>query len=270
MRNVSPLMPTASLTIRVIDHIFDHIRQNALACGDVLPSELRTSTDLKISRGIVREAFRSLEVAGILEKENGRSPRVGVLNSLFMTHLMLHALTTSQVSIEQVLEIRSLLEVHAAQMAAKRRTRADVGRLRNAVEGMRRAISHPDQFVQHDLEFHSIVNAATGNPLIDVISNALQECMQQSMHVGLRQRRAKADVLQIIETHDLIVTAIEDGRPLRAAALMKRHFEDAKRAIASVGTAHRATPASKRRDSGKPTPLDGRTPHRVDSHGPVL
>src|ERR1700750_2336139 len=103
-------MPATSLTVRVIDHIFDHIQKNGLSSGDTLPSEMRTSTDLKISRGIVREAFRSLEVTGIIKKENGRSPKVGFLDSSFLTHLMLHALTTSQISIKQVLEIRTILE----------------------------------------------------------------------------------------------------------------------------------------------------------------
>ena len=64
----------------------------------------------------------------IIDKGNGRSPKVGVLNNSFLTHLMLHALSTSQISVQQVLEVRTLLEVHAAQMAAKRRTALDVKR----------------------------------------------------------------------------------------------------------------------------------------------
>jgi GntR family transcriptional repressor for pyruvate dehydrogenase complex len=232
---VSNHMPSDSLTVRVTEHIFDHIRQNGLSTGDTLPSEMRTSTDLKISRGIVREAFRSLEVAGIIEKGNGRSPKVGVLNGSFLTHLMLHALTTSQISIKQVLEIRTLLEVPAAQMAAKRRTRSDVARLRSAVTGMKRSVGKPDKFVQHDLEFHSVINGATGNPLIDVMCGAMQECMQQSMRIGITNRRAKADVLKVVETHDLIATAIDEGSSPRAGTLMKKHFEDARLAIALSG-----------------------------------
>jgi GntR family transcriptional repressor for pyruvate dehydrogenase complex len=228
-------MPSDSLTVRVIDHIFDHIRQNGLSSGDTLPSEMRTSTDLKISRGIVREAFRSLEVAGIIEKGNGRSPKVGVLDSSFLTHLMLHALTTSQISVKQVLEIRTLLEVHAAQMAAKRRTRSDVTRLRTAVAGMKRSVGIADKFVQHDLEFHSVINGATGNPLIDVMCSSMQECMRQSMRIGITNRRAKSDVLKVVEIHDLIATAIDDGSSLRAGTLMKKHFEDAKKAITLSG-----------------------------------
>jgi DNA-binding FadR family transcriptional regulator len=119
-------MPSDSLTIRVTDYIFAYIKDNELSTGESLPSELRTSTELNISRGIVREAFRSLEVAGIIEKENGRSPKVGELNSAFLTHLMVHAVSTKQVSVKQVIELRTSIEVLAAELAARRRTRSDV------------------------------------------------------------------------------------------------------------------------------------------------
>jgi DNA-binding FadR family transcriptional regulator len=195
---------------------------------------MRTSTDLKISRGIVREAFRSLEVAGIIKKGNGRSPTVGVLDSSFLTHLMLHALTTSQISIKQVLEIRTILEVHAAQMAAKRRTRADVIRLRSAVAGMKRNVGVADRFVQHDLEFHSVINGATGNPLVDVMCNAMHECMRRTMQVGILNLKAKAEVLSVVENHDGMATAIDEGNSVRAGILMKKHFEQAKKSVSPV------------------------------------
>jgi DNA-binding FadR family transcriptional regulator len=228
-------VPTDSLTTRVIDHVFDHIRLNGLTSGETLPSEMRTSTDLKISRGIVREAFRSLEVAGIIEKGNGRSPKVGELNNSFLTHLMLHALSTSQVSMKQVLEIRTLLEVHAAQMAAKRRTKSDVARLRAAVSGMKKAAGTPDLFVVHDLEFHAVIDGATGNPLVDMMCGAMHECMQQTMRVGIVNRRAKADILKVVETHHQIVDAVEEGNAQRAGVLMRKHFEEAKKSIARSG-----------------------------------
>jgi DNA-binding FadR family transcriptional regulator len=228
-------MEPDSLTTRVIDHIFDHIRLQGLVSGDTLPSEMRTSTDLKISRGIVREAFRSLEVAGIIEKGNGRSPKVGVLNNSFLTQLMLHALSTSQVSVKQVLETRTLLEVHASQMAAKRRTRSDVTRLRAAVAGMKKSVGAPDRFVQYDLEFHSVIDSATGNPLVEMMCGAMHECMQQTMRVGIVNRRAKSEVLEVVETHQLIANAIEEGSSQRAGILMKKHFDDAKKSIARSG-----------------------------------
>jgi GntR family transcriptional regulator, transcriptional repressor for pyruvate dehydrogenase complex len=227
-------MPSDSLAIRVTDYIFDYIRDNELSTGEPLPSELRTSTELNISRGIVREAFRSLEVAGIIAKENGRSPKVGVLNSGFLTHLMLHAISTKQISVKQVLELRSSIEVLAAELAARRRTRSDIQRLRAAVDGMKQSVANPAAFVQHDLDFHDLINRASGNPLIEVVCEAMHESMQESMRVGLLKRKARAEVSGVVETHEAIVTAIEQGNARVAGALMKRHFDDAQTALSKV------------------------------------
>ena len=227
-------MPSDSLAIRVTDYIFDYIRDNELSTGATLPSELRTGTELNISRGIVREAFRSLEVAGIIAKENGRSPKVGVLNSGFLTHLLVHAISTKQVSVKQVLELRSSIEVLAAELAARRHTRSDVQRLRTTVDGMRQSAANPAVFVQHDLDFHDLINRASGNPLIEVICEAMHEAMQESMRVGLLKRRVRAEILRVVETHEAIVNAIEQGNAGVAGVLMRRHFEDAQTALSRV------------------------------------
>ena len=226
--------PSDSLTIRVTDYIFDYIRDNELSTGESLPSELRTSTELNISRGIVREAFRSLQVAGIIEKENGRSPKVGMLNSSFLTHLMMHALSTKQISVNQVLELRSSIEVLAAELAARRRTRSDIQRLRSAVDGMRHSVNKPAIFVQHDLDFHDLINRASGNPLIEVMCEAMHESMQESMRVGLLKRKGGADVSKVVESHEAIANAIEQGNAGTAGQLMKKHFDEAQSALAKV------------------------------------
>ncbi|HKQ87500.1 MAG TPA: FadR/GntR family transcriptional regulator [Candidatus Acidoferrales bacterium] len=227
-------MANISRTRRVIDFIFDYIRENELSIGAALPSELRTSTQLAISRSIVREAFRSLEVAGIIEKENGRAPRVGPLNSSFLTHLLVHALSTKQISVKQVLALRSSVEVSAAQEAAKRRTRSDILRLREATAGMRRSIKKPEAFVLHDLDFHDLINRASGNPLVELICEAMHECMQESMRVGLLKRRSQRDVLKVVEIHEAIADAIAQGNAAKAGMCMSKHFEDTQRVFSHL------------------------------------
>src|SRR5580704_6660845 len=142
------------LSDRVVQYIVEYIRERELQSGDKMPSEMQISADLKISRGIVREAFRSLSAAGILEVGAGRSPKVGALNNVLLTHVMRHALSTRQVSPEQVLDLRCSIEVRAAELAAEMCTDKDVTDLRAAVAGMKRALKNPDRWVQHDIRFH--------------------------------------------------------------------------------------------------------------------
>jgi DNA-binding FadR family transcriptional regulator len=218
-------MVNDSLTMVVTSYILDHIRRYNLACGDDLPSELKTRAELNVSRGVVREAFRSLEVGGIIEKGNGRSPKVGALNGSFLTHLLLHALSTRQVSFRQVLELRASVEVKAAELAARRRTSIDIQRLRTAVQGMKQSSKALNVFVEHDLDFHDLINGATGNPLIEIIGSALHESMKETMCAGLRKRNGSEQIQEVAKSHETIALAIEEGDAAQAALLMKKHFE---------------------------------------------
>lgn len=209
----------------------EHIRTNGLASGARVPSEVRLSSDLKISRGIVREAYRSLRNAGILEVSAGQSPRVGALRSTSFAPLLQHALATQQASAEQALDLRAAIEVRAAELAAERRSPADIEALARAVRGMKRDRRDIELFVKHDVRFHECLGTATGNPLFALIASALREAMATSVRAGLESRSTQAEVLRVVESHQGIVDAIEAGDPRGAAASMAHHFAEARRAL---------------------------------------
>src|SRR5437773_12486930 len=77
---------------RVADYLIHYIRENGLTSGQPLPSEVLVAAKLKISRGIVREAYRSLRAAGILDVSPGRVPRVGTMSNSAFVQLLRHAL----------------------------------------------------------------------------------------------------------------------------------------------------------------------------------
>jgi DNA-binding FadR family transcriptional regulator len=226
--------PYGNLADRVVHYLMEHIRTNGLASGARVPSEMRVSADLQISRGIVREAYRSLRSAGILDISAGRFPRVGTLGSASFAHLLKHALATQQASAEQALDLRAAIEVRAAELAAAKRDTDDVEALAGAVRGMKRDRRDTDLFVRHDVRFHERLGAATKNPLFALVATALQEAMVASVRAGLESRSSQAQVLRVVQTHQEIVDAIAAGDPERAAATMVRHFDEARSALAAA------------------------------------
>src|SRR5580704_16697443 len=120
-----PIPSNGNLSDFVRQHLIDYIRTNQLRSGATVPSEMRVSSELGISRGIVREAFRALQMAGILEISNGRSPRVGRISDEGIAQLIQHALSTEQASFEHVLDLRAAIEIRAAALAAAHRTSED-------------------------------------------------------------------------------------------------------------------------------------------------
>jgi len=220
-----------NLSERVMQYLVKHIHDNDLKPGDRVPSEIQVSGELGISRGVVRQAYHSLRTAGILEIAMGRSPRVGELSHAAFTPLLTHALSTEQVSVQDVLELRFAVEVHAAELAAIHRSSWQVEALNKLVEGMRKTVRDLDRFARIDVRFHQMIGKATGNALFEIFSRTLHGSLESSIRTGLRSRSTLAQIEQIVDTHQAIVDAIEAQQPSRARKLMARHFAEAKNAL---------------------------------------
>lgn len=216
---------------RVAQVLVDHIRRHRLPAGSPLPSEVQMSGDLGVSRGAVREAYRSLGQAGLVEIVNGRRPRVGRLSNRALMQLIQHALWTQQVSPEEILDLRSAIDERAAELAATHRTADDVAVLKRAVAAMRKAGFRAGQYVKADLTFHETIGRAAGNPLIGLMSSGLREAMGTSIRVSLAGRQSEAELDRVIGTHAKIVAAIEAGRSSDARRLMVRHYAEARAAV---------------------------------------
>ena len=221
--------PEYNLSERVTQYLIKHIQQNDLKPGDQVPSEVQVSGDLEISRGVVRQAYHSLRKAGILEIAMGRSPRVGELSHDAFTPLLAHALSTEQASVEDILELRSAVEIRAAELAAMHRNAGHVKALRKAIEGMRKTVGDLDRFVRIDVRFHQVIGNATGNVLFEIFGRALRGSYESSIRTGLRSRSRLAQIEKIVDTHQAIADAIEAQQPARAGKAMALHFKEARR-----------------------------------------
>jgi GntR family transcriptional regulator, transcriptional repressor for pyruvate dehydrogenase complex len=220
-----------NLSDYVSQHLIDYIRTNQLRSGAEVPSEMRVSSDLGISRGIVREAFRALKMAGVIEISNGRLPRVGRINDEGIAQVLQHALSTDQATIEQVLDLRAAIEIRGAELAAKHRTAQDVEALRREVGNMQVFKTVQNRFIDADARFHETIAQSTGNPLFAVVGSALRGSLTASIRAGLRNRTTVRQLDQIVATHKAIADAISDQDAVRARKYMAIHFDEALRSF---------------------------------------
>ena len=228
-----------NLAERVTEYMVKHIHDNDLKPGDRVPSEVQLSGELGISRGVVRQAYHSLRKAGILEIAMGRSPRVGEVSHAAFTPLFVHALSTEQASVEDVLELRFAVETRAVELAAAHRNSGHIEALKRAVDGMRKNVNELDRFARIDVRFHQVIGNATGNPLFEIFMQALRGSYESSIRTGLRSRSTLAQIEKIVDTHQAIVDAIETQQPSRARKLMARHFDEARTALQIASKAAR-------------------------------
>lgn len=215
---------TGNLSDQVADYLIEYTRRRRLKSGEEVPSEGTLSHELKVSRGVVREAFRSLRTAGILDIANGRSPRVGRLTNQAVTQFLHHALHTEQASTAHALDVRSALEVRVAELAARNRSDEDAGALQREAAIMRASSRQRRRFIDADIRFHEILGRATGNPLFALLGSALREALDVTIRAGFDSRRTTADHDRVAAIHVEIADAVAAQRPAQARRLMRQHF----------------------------------------------
>ncbi|MEX6035146.1 FadR/GntR family transcriptional regulator [Providencia hangzhouensis] len=76
-----PLIEKQTLSEQVRSYVLSLISQSNLNPGDEIPSEKEIIERLGVSRGVVREAFQSLSILGILDISSGKKPKIQKINS---------------------------------------------------------------------------------------------------------------------------------------------------------------------------------------------
>jgi GntR family transcriptional repressor for pyruvate dehydrogenase complex len=215
------------LPTRVAELISAEVRSGRLRPGDQLPTEQALATSLGVSRNVVREAIARLRSDGIVESRQGVGAfllRTESANSLRFDSGALRDLE----EFRHVFELRAMLEIRLAGLAAERRQPQAVKDLKGALERMRGSEKWEQGGVDADLDFHRAVARATGNPYLVKVSAFVTEQMRESIARTREGMRSVAEVMDItISEHEAIYEAIRQGSPAVARRAMSRHIRNA-------------------------------------------
>ena len=229
MTNETTQQASASgpISAQVARHLLDMVQREKLMPGDGVPSEIQLSKDLQVSRGSVREAYRTLAALGILNIENGKRPRLQAVRAEGLAQVFGYALTIAQVNQRHVIDTRRGIEIHGAQQAAKHISPAQKARLQACLDEMRESLIDGDtrRRIVADIGIHNTLAEASGNPLNVLLLGALRSPIEQSMQIDVGSRRSAADLIRIVDAHALIVDRVCAGDAVGAGAAMAVHFD---------------------------------------------
>src|SRR5436305_6411327 len=102
------------------------IASNQLKPGDVLPPERELGRQFGVSRTVVREAVRALDAKGLLDVRIGSGVGVVADDEATVRESMRHFVHSSSVDYSKVDEMRRVLKVAAAVLAAERAVEVDI------------------------------------------------------------------------------------------------------------------------------------------------
>jgi GntR family transcriptional repressor for pyruvate dehydrogenase complex len=146
----------------------------------LLPTEHALCESLGVSRTVVREAIKSLESRGLVRIEHGRGTVVQEPQTTQLGESLKLLLQRRADVMQDLLEIRQVLEVGIAGLAAERRTEANLVAMRGCLDVMRQKPDAPEGYVDADVEFHAEIARAAQNPVILVLLEPLAEMLRES------------------------------------------------------------------------------------------
>jgi DNA-binding FadR family transcriptional regulator len=205
----------------------EQILDGALPRGARLPNEIVLAGEFGVSRATVREALRLLTAQNLIRtaKGAGGGSYVTVPSAEHVSESLRSGLglmtAAEDVSLGELLEVRELLEVPAAKLAAKRRGDEHVERLRAAIPSQPLRLGTQEQFA-YNADFHSIVIEASRNTLLSIAAQPVFAVLQTHL---ARSRLGRTFHRAINDDHREIAAAIESGDERVAGERMYEHLE---------------------------------------------
>ena len=209
----SPLVEQAAQRLR------DQIADGSWPVGTRLPGETTLARELGVGRSTVREALRALAGAGLVQPRQGAGVFVvsDEPDEDFAARLR-------RASVADVYEIRMMLEIRAAELAAERRTSADLAALDRALAARDDAFAGPaiEPVIDADIALHTAVVAAAHNPILaDLFAEFVPVLRDGLLDLAALVDVRESDTAHGRAAHAALVEAIRERDPSAAGQIIK-------------------------------------------------
>lgn len=222
---------------RAFEEICGRIREQlalgVLKPGDKLPRERDLAEQLGVSRNVLREALRSLEMAGLLRLQTGvkggafiRQGDMSRMNDVMRDMLSLGAISVRELS-EGRLQILDLV----VRLACERAQQADFLALEANIERSDLATREGRLLdrVECSREFYKLLAAATGNKVIAMIVDSVTEIHMRFVYAKVAS--SGVSMPQLVENRRQFLSALRARDVGAAARLMRIHLESVQRML---------------------------------------
>ena len=205
----------------VADRLKTYISEENLKPGDRLPTESDLAERFGVSRLSLREATKSLEFLGILNAKPGRGLVVGQVNMERVTEFLGFHPALQDVSPEELIDSRVILETGVLPHVARRLREAPelCSTLQRINDDLRQA-RNLQRFIELDIAFHKALIVASGLSPLMAFSDLLAVFFQR-----FRESVKKAEWQGGIRDHQRILEALREDRVSLAERILRDHIE---------------------------------------------
>ncbi|MFN0162575.1 MAG: FadR/GntR family transcriptional regulator [Burkholderiales bacterium] len=240
-RALPPAMPDAQdafapiRTRRTFEEICQRIREQVgagvLKPGDKLPAERELAQQFGVGRSALREALRSLEIAGIVRLEKGVKGGAFIRDgdSGRMDELVRDMLALGTVTIESLTEARQHVQELVVRLVCERATAADLAAIEHSIDRLEE-FTRAGRFLERvecSREFFHLLAVATRNPMLSMMVASLNEVLMRFVYARIAAGGKPQP--RLVEKRRAFLAALRARDVALATDLMRSHLESVHR-----------------------------------------
>lgn len=217
----------------ICQRIRDQLAAGVLKPGDKLPAERELAVQLGVGRNALREALRSLEIAGIVRL------RKGVKGGAFITEghpgrmneVVRDMYSLGSISVAELTEARVHIQQLVVRLACERASAADIAALQANIDRtalMTAAGRYLDR-VECSREFYRLLAAATHNQVLAMMVHSITEILMQFVYA--RVAAGGKPQPKLVEKRRAFVAALQQRDAAEAMRLMQTHLNSVHRML---------------------------------------
>lgn len=210
------------------------IQSGDLQPGDLLLSERELVKQFGVSRSTIRQALQTLADRSIvaITPRGGAYVRTSTLADV-VTPVATMLLRTPE-DVLHLTEVRRIIEVEAARLAAVRATEGEIFRMQEAAREFTALVTAQQDATLPDTRFHLALCQATHNPFLAETMRLFLRLMENEYRPFRAQLVAMNETYRWDEQHFALVSAIAARDADEALRLMSAYLDDVREAIRTL------------------------------------
>ena len=226
---------------RISEEVLSQLKESILLgkfkSGEKLPSERELTEEFQVSRGVIREAIRILEITGFVTLRQGPTGGAFVTDLSFdhVGNAFLDLFLANKVSIPELANVRLFVEPEVARLAARNATEEDWKRLTEAQEGEFLSVSTTTARIIQFQRVHHVIAESCQNHFYEAISKSMLRLTFEVVEAVDPDHEA----LHMPGEHKHIIDAVISANAEAARAAMQTHMEKFCKSLLEMETAYR-------------------------------
>lgn len=173
------VVKTLTVSEAVAEKLLNQISKGKLAWGQKLPSQRKLAKMLNVGTSSLREGLQMLQATGFIEVKRGQGTYITENSSIPLSKNIILSLNIGS-NVKNLMEVRKILEVDIAILAAKKAKPKDIKRMTTYLENYEKFLGKDNlKASEYDLKFHLALVESVDNPLLYKISLAIRTSLEE-------------------------------------------------------------------------------------------